>query len=126
LAPFLSGCNILVCLLPLTPETRNILDRRLFNLLPEDAALIQCGRGEHLVEADLREALDSGRLRGALMDVFSTEPLPPDHWMWSHDRVLVTPHVASQIDFSTMMAQAADNVRRLRNGEALHNVVQRL
>ena len=122
---FASGCNTLVCLLPLTQETRGILDRELFAALPMGSSLVQCGRSEHLVEADFREALDSGRLRGALMDVFAREPLPPENWMWSDPRIVVTPHVASEVDWSDAMDLIADNITRVARGEApLHSIAR--
>ena len=98
LADFLADCEILVCLLPLTPATRGILDGALFDALPDGASLINAARGQHLVEADLLAALDSGRISAATLDVFATEPLPGDHPFWTHPRVLVTPHSASTID----------------------------
>ena len=110
LGAFLADCEILVCLLPLTDATRGILDARLFAALPRGASLINVGRGEHLVEADLLEALASGRLRQATLDVFATEPLPPDHPFWDHPGVLVTPHVASLIDPATGAAIVAANL----------------
>lgn len=98
LADFLADCEILVCLLPLTPATHGILDAELFAALPRGASLINAGRGQHLVETDLLAALDSGQIRQATLDVFTTEPLPAGHPFWSHPAVFVTPHVASLID----------------------------
>jgi glyoxylate/hydroxypyruvate reductase A len=95
LQPFLSGCDVLVCRLPLTPVTKGILSRKTFATLPAGAAVINVGRGQHLVEADLLEALDSGRLSRAILDVTDPEPLPAEHPFWAHRRVFDTPHVAS-------------------------------
>lgn len=92
----LARSDILVNLLPLTPETRGILDHRLFRRMKPGASLVQVGRGEHLVEADLLAALDSGRLSGAALDVFPDEPLAASHPFWHHPGIVVTPHVASE------------------------------
>ncbi|WP_326539780.1 2-hydroxyacid dehydrogenase [Pseudorhodoferax sp.] len=123
LAAFAARCDALVVLLPLTAATRGILDRRLFDALPDRAALIHVGRGEHLVPADLIAALASGRLRGALIDVFASEPLPPDDPLWATPGVIVTPHMASMASFVTVGRQVAENIRRLQAGEPLLNVV---
>jgi glyoxylate/hydroxypyruvate reductase A len=109
---FLARTEILVCLLPLTPETKDILNAGLFGRLPAGAALINAGRGGHLVEADLLSALDSGQLSGATLDVFRTEPLPVDHPFWTHPKVRVTPHIASYIDPATGAGVVADNILR--------------
>lgn len=108
---FLARSEILVCLLPLTPGTRDILSAATFALLPRGARLVNAGRGGHLVENDLLEALDSGHLAGATLDVFRTEPLPPDHAFWRHPSIRVTPHVASYIDPATGAAVVAANIR---------------
>ncbi|WP_229722651.1 2-hydroxyacid dehydrogenase [Xylophilus rhododendri] len=95
-AEFLSGCDTLICLLPLTGETRDMLDSKLFDQLPRGAHLINTGRGEQLVDADLIAALDDGRLGFATLDAFRVEPLPQDHPFWHHPKVLVTPHIATR------------------------------
>jgi glyoxylate/hydroxypyruvate reductase A len=95
LPSFLARTQILVSLLPATPATRGMLGRRLFNLLPRGAFVINAGRGECLVEKDLLASLDEGQIAGATLDVFQTEPLPSDHPFWDHPRVTVTPHIAS-------------------------------
>jgi glyoxylate/hydroxypyruvate reductase A len=87
--------EILVCLLPLTSETSGILDRRLFDLMPPGASLVNVGRGQHVVEADLLEALDARHLSGATLDVMATEPPEPAHPFWTHPGILLTPHVAA-------------------------------
>lgn len=92
---FLKRSEILVCLLPLTPETEGILSARSFSLMPEGSYIINAARGAHLVEEDLIRALDSGRLAGAVLDVFRTEPLPPAHPFWSHPKIAVTPHISA-------------------------------
>lgn len=95
LRAFLRDLDILVCLLPLTPETRGILNADLFSALPRGASILNAGRGGHLVEADLLAALDAGQIDAAILDVFETEPLPADHPFWRHPAIEVTPHIAS-------------------------------
>jgi glyoxylate/hydroxypyruvate reductase A len=114
LPDFLARNEILVCLLPLTPETKDILNARIFAQLPRGARLINAGRGGHLVEADLLAALDSGHLAGATLDVFRTEPLPPDHPFWRHPAIRVTPHIASYIDAGTGAGVIARNIRQFQ------------
>ena len=120
---FLAQTDVLVCLLPLTAQTRGILGRRTFDALPKGSALIHCGRGEHLVENDLLAALDSGQLRGAVVDVFAQEPLPPGHPLWSAPGVVVTPHMATMATFDVVVQQIARNVAQLRAGRPLFNQV---
>lgn len=91
---FLSGLSILVCVLPLTNETREILDGQLFKKLPQGCSVINIGRGEHLVESDLLLALESGQISHAVLDVFQHEPLSEDNPLWKNERVIITPHVA--------------------------------
>lgn len=123
LRPFLARTNILVCLLPLTPATTGILNAETFAALPPGAAVINCARGGHLVERDLLEALDSGHLSGATLDVFETEPLPEGHPFWSHPKITVTPHVAGMTLPRSGAGRVAANIRRLRKGEPLVDVV---
>jgi len=125
LQAFLAGCDVLVCLLPLTPATKGILDRKLFSALPVGAALINVARGPHLVDADLLEALDSGRLSRAILDVTDPEPLPPEHPFWTHPRVFVTPHVASMTQPETAAPILLENIRRHQRGEPLMDIVDR-
>lgn len=121
----LSGAMVVICLLPLTPSTRGILNAALFNRLPDGAGLVLCSRGEHLVHADLQAALRSGRLRGAVLDVFDTEPLPADDPLWSEPGVLVTPHMAALTKPRRIAEQIAENVRRLSEDLPLCNLVDR-
>ncbi len=123
LAAFLADTRILVCLLPLTEATRGILNRDLFEKLPKGASVINVARGGHLVEDDLLAALDSGHLAAATLDVFETEPLPPEHAFWDHPRVLVTPHVASLIDPAAGGETIARNIRKFLAGERVDDLV---
>ena len=125
LQPFLEGCDVLICLLPLTPATKGILNRELFAALPSGAALINVGRGPHLVDTDLIDALDSGRLSRAILDVTDPEPLAPEHPFWAHPRVFLTPHVASMTQPETAAPILLENLRRHRRGEQLMDVVDR-
>jgi glyoxylate/hydroxypyruvate reductase A len=120
---FLARSEILVNLLPLTPDTEDILNADLFAKLPQGAKIINVGRGEHLVEEDLIPALDSGRLGGATLDVFREEPLPASHPFWPHPKILVTPHVASLIDPLAGGRLIADNLRRFVRGEPVADTV---
>ena len=120
---FLAQTDVLVCLLPLTEQTRGILGHRTFDALPRGAALIHCGRGEHLVEGELLAALESGQLRGAVVDVFEQEPLPPDHPLWSAPGVVVTPHMATMATYDVVVRQVVRNIAQLRAGAALFNQV---
>lgn len=125
LMPFLNQTEILVCLLPLTAETENILNQETFAALPMGSFLINAGRGAHLVENDLRDALESGRIAGAALDVFRTEPLPKDHPFWSQPKITVTPHVAALVNIPTATAAIADTIRRIRSGQALTGLAER-
>jgi glyoxylate/hydroxypyruvate reductase len=122
---FLHRTDILVCLLPLTAETLGILDAETFASLPHGAFVINVARGAHLVEADLLAALESDHLGGATLDVFQTEPLPPESPLWSHPKVLVTPHVASYCLPATAADGVADNIRRALAGQPLRHQVDR-
>ncbi|WP_374471822.1 2-hydroxyacid dehydrogenase [Phenylobacterium sp.] len=123
LADFAAGCEILVCLLPLTAETHDVLDARLFAALAPQACLIQVGRGAQLVEADLLAALESGQIAAATLDVFRSEPLPGDHPFWAHPRVRVIPHAAAFTYPETAAPVLAANLRRLLTGAPAEDVV---
>ena len=123
LPQLLAKADIVVNLLPLTPQTRGQLDARFFAQLPAAASIVNLGRGAHLVDADLLAALESGQLRHAVLDVFHHEPLPADHPFWQHPRVTVLPHAAAQTDPRSAAAVVAANLRALRAGEPLMHLV---
>jgi glyoxylate/hydroxypyruvate reductase A len=125
LSAFLARTDILVCLLPLTDATRGFLDGKLFARLPRGASLVHVGRGPQLVTADLLAALDSGGLGEVVLDVTDPEPLPATHPLWAHERVRVTPHIASMTQASTAARVVIDNLRRFARGEALVGLVDR-
>lgn len=108
---FLEGTEILVCLLPLTESTRGILNADTFNRLKRGASIVNAARGPHLVDSDLVEALNSGQISSATLDVFHVEPLPKTHPFWTNPKITVTPHVASLIDAPTGSKIVAKNIR---------------
>ena len=125
LPPLLAQSKIVVNLLPLTDDTRGLLDARFFAALPKGAGVVNLARGAHLVDADLLAALKRGHLCHAVLDVFHTEPLPPQHKFWRHPRVTVLPHAAALTDPRSAAAVAAANLRALRDGGALAHLVDR-
>jgi glyoxylate/hydroxypyruvate reductase len=122
---FLSETDFLICLLPLTSATVNILNRETFGQLPKGAFVINVARGEHLVEDDLLACLDDDHLAGACLDVFREEPLPRNHRFWSHPKVTITPHIASITSPASVAPQIVENIKRLSEGVELKNVVSR-
>jgi glyoxylate/hydroxypyruvate reductase A len=127
---FLRQTDILVCLLPLTPETRHVLDRGLFAKLNRDSpmgapVLINAGRGGLQNEADILQCLDDGTLGAASLDVYATEPLPQDSAFWSHPKVVLTPHNAADTDPDEISKYVAQQIARFEAGVALENVVDR-
>ncbi len=125
LSEFLSGCEILVMLLPLTPQTTGMIDSAFLARLPEGAVFINLARGGLVRDEDLLAALNGGHLRHAVLDVFNVEPLPVGHAYWHHPRVTVTPHMAALTNPRTAAAFVAENVRRLRSAEPLLGLVDR-
>jgi len=125
LASFLAASHALICTLPLTPETTGLLDRATLAQLPRGAHVINVARGEIVVDADLLALLDEGRLGGATLDVFRTEPLPAEHAFWHHPRITVTPHVSAVTLIPESIAQVAAKIRRIERGEAVTGIVER-
>ncbi|MNV10200.1 Glyoxylate/hydroxypyruvate reductase A [compost metagenome] len=125
LPAMLADTDILICLLPLTNETRGILDANLLGALPRGASLVHVGRGAQLDHQALGDALDSGWLSAAVLDVTAPEPLPGDHPFWSNPRILVTPHVASMTQPETAVDLVLENIRRHEAGAPLVGLVDR-
>jgi glyoxylate/hydroxypyruvate reductase len=125
LPSFLARTQILVCLLPLTDETRGVLNAALFAQLPRGAALVHVGRGQHLVHDELLAALAEGQLADAILDVTDPEPLPPDHPFWQHPNIWLTPHIASMTQPQTAAQVVVDNLRRFAAGEPMIGRVDR-
>lgn len=122
LARFLARTGILVCLLPLTPQTENILNAENLARLPNGAFVINAARGGHCVEAALLDALERGHLAGAALDVFRREPLQADSPLWRHPRVHITPHIASRTLPESSAKHVIDNIVRFRAGRELTHV----
>lgn len=123
LPPLLACSDIVINLLPLTADTRGLLDARFFAVLPPKASVVNLARGAHVVDADLLAALDSGHLRHAVLDVFHTEPLPAGHPYWQHPRVTVLPHAAAATDARSAAAVAAANLRAAHNWQPVRHRV---
>ena len=112
----LGQTEVLVNLLPLTPETKGILNRKTFARMLRGGYLIQVGRGEHLVEADLLAVLEDGQLAGAALDVFSAEPLLPRHPFWRHPCIVITPHDACEVSVEAIGATFRATAEAIRAG----------
>jgi glyoxylate/hydroxypyruvate reductase len=122
---FLAATRVLVCLLPLTPETEGIMNRRTLSLLQPQGYVINVARGAHLVEEDLVPLLDSGHLAGATLDVFRTEPLPAGHPFWKHPKITVTPHTSARTLRDESVEQIAAKILAFARGEPIAGVVDR-
>ena len=122
---FLAASRILVCLVPLTPDTQDILNRETLSRLQPGGYVINVARGAHLVDDDLIALLDSGHLAGATLDVFRTEPLPAEHAFWRHPKITVTPHTSARTLREESIAQIAGKIVALERGEPIAGVVDR-
>lgn len=120
---FLQATRILVCLLPLTDDTRDIMNRASLSRLQPGAYVVNVARGGHLVEEDLIPLLDSGHLAGATLDVFRTEPLPAAHAFWTHPKITVTPHTSARTLREESVAQIVGKIRAFERGEPIAGVV---
>jgi glyoxylate/hydroxypyruvate reductase len=120
---FLSQCRVLVNLLPLTSETRDILSRDTLSKLKKGGYLINVARGAHLVDNDLVELLDSGQMAGATLDVFRVEPLPQSHVFWNHPKITVTPHTSARTLRTESIAQIAGKIAAFERGESVAGMV---
>jgi glyoxylate/hydroxypyruvate reductase A len=125
LEQFLKSVNVLVCLLPLTRETENILNLDFFAKCNPGTYLINVARGKHLVEEELITAFDKGYLSGAMLDVYREEPLPTDHPFWEEDRITMTPHIASVTNPQAAAPQLIENIDRIHSNRSLLNLVDR-
>lgn len=125
LKAFMQSTDILVCLLPSTPKTTGLLNKETLQFLPKGACIINVARGDILNEEDLIELLDSEHLKRASLDVFSQEPLPTSHPFWIHEKIDITPHVASLTNPKTVAPQIVENYWRIKNGQALLHEVSR-
>lgn len=121
----LPDINVLVCLLPLTRDTRHILNTALFSQCQPGLFLINLARGGHLQDDDLLNALETGRISGALLDVTDPEPLPSEHPFWGHPRVVLTPHIAGPTQEQESVKQIADNIARYRTNATMRGIVDR-
>lgn len=120
---FLNITNILICLLPLTKNTKGILNKNVFDELPNGAYLINAGRGEHMVTKDVIQYLDNDKLKGACLDVFPEEPLDRTSALWQHKKVRITPHIASMSNPKFAAKHVYENYERMLNNKKLKNIV---
>jgi glyoxylate/hydroxypyruvate reductase A len=122
---FLAGTHVLVCMLPLTPDTTNLLDRARLSRLPEGAYLINVARGAQVAEPDLLALIRTGHIAGATLDVFRNEPLPAPHPFWSEPRITITPHISALTIREDAVRQIAAKIKLLERGEEIADVVDR-
>ncbi len=125
LPDFLGGLSMVVCMLPLTDATRGILNLANLSCLPAGAYVVNVARGEHMVEGDLLQLLNSGHLAGAVLDVFAPEPLAAESAMWRHPKVIVTPHISARTLMEETMLQIVGKIRALERGETVAGMVDR-
>jgi glyoxylate/hydroxypyruvate reductase A len=125
LKAFMQRCDIVVCVLPLTPDTQGIVNATSLGWMPRASAVINVSRGGHVNEPDLIEAIDSGQLRGACLDVLSVEPPTPELAVAHHPKIYVTPHIACRSRAHQLLPALLDNMARARAGRPLCNVVER-
>ena len=123
---FLKKINVMVCLLPATPETRGILSKPVFDRMNRGTYLINAARGAHQVTGDIINAIDSGQLSGAFLDVFENEPLPENHPAWKHPKIMITPHIASITNPETVVPQMLENYQAALKRQTLRGVVDRM
>lgn len=123
LADFLAATKVLVCLLPLTPDTRDIMRRETLSKLQPGGFVINVARGAHLVDDDLIALIDEGYLAGATLDVFRTEPLPAGHPFWQHPKITVTPHTSARTLREESIAQIAGKIIALERAEPIAGIV---
>jgi len=119
----LERSDVVVCLLPLTPQTRGVLNRESMARIRKGGGIVNCARGPHIVRDDLLAALDSGHLAHAWLDVFDKEPLPAEDPLWRHPRVSITPHAAALTEPRTAVQEIVKNIERVRAGQRARNVV---
>ncbi|GAB3472514.1 2-hydroxyacid dehydrogenase [Polaromonas eurypsychrophila] len=122
MADFLAATRILVCLLPLTPETTNIMNRGMLSKLQPGAYVINVARGAHLVDEDLIALINSGHIAGAMLDVFRTEPLPAEHAFWNHPKINITPHTSARTLREETIAQIAGKIRAVESGTPISSL----
>jgi glyoxylate/hydroxypyruvate reductase A len=122
---FLRGSRVAVCLLPLTPDTANILNRSNMSKLPRGAYLINVARGAHVAEPDLLTLVKSGHIAAATLDVFRNEPLPVQHPFWQEPRITITPHISALTLRRESVQQIAGKIRQIERGEPVADVINR-
>ena len=122
---FLGSSRVVVCMLPLTDETANILSRANMQKLPQGAYIINVGRGAHISEPDLLPLIRSGHIAGATLDVFRNEPLPAQHPFWQEPRITITPHISALTLRRESVEQIARKMRQHARGEEVADVINR-
>jgi len=120
---FLARTNLLICLLPLTDDTRGLMSGAFFNKLPMGSRLVHAGRGAQIDMTALRSALDQGRIESAMLDVTNPEPLPENHWAWMDPRIIITPHIASVTDYEDGACHVLEVIDADRNGRIIPGLV---